>query len=196
MVAARGDGRVCAWGNNAHGLLGVEPRGGQRGRPVLVSGLENIVQVEGGGDVAFALGEDGAVRAWGRGVGGVLGDGDTSDHGSAEPVRVRELPPIRRIASFEFTGLAVDTDGGLRGWGAALVLGGHGKGRNGAAPVRIPVPGPVLDVSGRHVIVEGDLEEDGVRGADEDAAGGECGWGWSPAGPGEVPGRSWFGPLR
>ncbi|MET8219220.1 hypothetical protein ACFYRD_20160 [Streptomyces hirsutus] len=117
---------------------------------------------------------------------------------------MRGLPPIRRIASFEFTCLAVDTDGGLRGWGSALVLGGHGKGRSGAAPVRIPVPGPVLDVSGRHVIVEGDLEEDGGegggegvgRGADEDAAGGEGGWGWSPAGPGEVPGRSWFGPLR
>ncbi|MEU2596362.1 hypothetical protein ABZ669_03625 [Streptomyces hirsutus] len=51
--------------------------------------------------------------------------------------------------------------------------------------MRIPVPGPVLDVSGRHVIVEGDLEEDGGegggegvgRGADEDAAGGEGGWG-------------------
>ncbi|MGW3681085.1 RCC1 domain-containing protein [Streptomyces prasinus] len=181
VVAAKGDGRVCAWGSNAHGLLGVEPRGGQSGRPLLVPGLEDIVQVAGGNDVAFALDGDGAVWAWGRGVGGVLGDGDASDHVSVKPVRVRGLPPIRRIASFQFTGLAVDTDGGLWGWGSALVLGGHGKGRSGAAPVRIPVPGPVLDVSGRHVIVEGGIEggieRDGGEGADEDAAGGWSGRG-------------------
>ncbi|MFE9924891.1 hypothetical protein ACFYQA_25985 [Streptomyces sp. NPDC005774] len=67
--------------------------------------------------------------------------------------------------------------------------GGHGKGRSGAAPVRVPVPGPVLDVSGRHVIVEGCVEgrieeggeeggeEDAGGGADEDAVGSEGGWG-------------------
>ncbi|MFC5953312.1 RCC1 domain-containing protein [Streptomyces pratens] len=202
VVVARGDGRVCAWGNNAHGLLGGEPRGGQTGRPVLVPDLKNIVQVEGGGDVAFALDEDGAVWAWGRGVGGVLGDGDTSDHVSVKPVRVRGLPPIRRIASFEFTGLAVDTDGGLWGWGPALVLGAHGKGRRGAAPVRIPVPGPVLDVSGRHVIVEDGIEGGIEEGGEEDAgevltrtpsgvraAGGDLRPvpGRSRAGPGPVP---------
>ncbi|MEF9904362.1 hypothetical protein [Streptomyces sp. P9-A2] len=94
-----------------------------------------------------------------------------------KPVRVRGLPPIRRIASFDFTGLAIDTDGGLWGWGSALVLGDHGKGRSGAAPVRIPVPGPVLDVSGRHVIVEEGGEEGAGRGAGEDAVGSEGGWG-------------------
>ncbi|WAX79660.1 hypothetical protein [Streptomyces sp. KMM 9044] len=99
---------------------------------------------------------------------------------SAKPARVRGLPPIRRIASFGFTGLAIDTDGGLWGWGSALVLGGHGKGRSGAAPVRTPVPGPALDVSGRHVIVEGGIEEGdrcrGREGADGDlAAGGAAG---------------------
>ncbi|MEU2977552.1 hypothetical protein ABZ678_11230 [Streptomyces hirsutus] len=148
-------------------------------------GRTDVVSVAGSGGTTVAVRADGAVWAWGRGVGGVPvggvpGDGDASGHVSAKPVRVRGFPPIRRIASFEFTGLAIDTGGGLGDWGSALVPGGHGKGRSGAAPVRIPVPGPVLEVSGRHVIVEGDLEEDGGegggegvgRGADEDAAGG------------------------
>ncbi|MFD5495236.1 RCC1 domain-containing protein [Streptomyces sp. NPDC127091] len=161
VVAVRGDGRVCAWGNNAHGLLGVEPHGGQTGRPVLVPGLENIVRVAGGEDLAFALDEDGAVWAWGRGASGVLGDGDTSEHSSAKPVRVRGLPAVRSIAAFQYTGLAVDTDGGLWGWGSGLVLGDHGKGRADGTPVRITVPGPVLEVSGRHVIVEAASEETG-----------------------------------
>ncbi|MFI8304072.1 hypothetical protein ACIF80_11560 [Streptomyces sp. NPDC085927] len=128
LVAARGDGRVCAWENNGHGLLGAEPRGGRTGRPVPMPDPGNTVQVEGGGGVAFALDEDGAVRTWGRGAGGVPGDGDTFGHVAVKPVRVRRLPPIRRIASFDFSGPAIGTDGGLRGRGSALVPAGHGKG--------------------------------------------------------------------
>ncbi|MGJ3559902.1 hypothetical protein ACR6C2_19495 [Streptomyces sp. INA 01156] len=71
----------------------MEPHGGQTGRPVLVPGLENIVRVAGGEDLAFALDEDGAVWAWGRGASGVLGDGDTSEHSSAKPVRCGAFPP-------------------------------------------------------------------------------------------------------
>src|SRR5690606_41224330 len=46
VVVATADGAVCAWGNNAHGVLGVEPRGGQSGKPVRVRGLRNIVDRE------------------------------------------------------------------------------------------------------------------------------------------------------
>jgi regulator of chromosome condensation len=153
VMAATADGQVCAWGNNAHGLLGVEPRGGQSGRPLLVPALEDVVQVAGGSDVAYALDRDGVVRAWGRGVSGALGDGDTSDHVRAEPGRVGGLPRVRRIAAFGHTGLAIDVEGGLWGWGSGLGLGRYAE--DGAArPVRIPLPGPALDLSGRHVIVE------------------------------------------
>lgn len=151
VVAATADGRVCAWGGNAHGLLGVEPRGGQSGRPVLVPGLRDVVQVAGGSDVAYALGRDGTVRAWGRGAGGALGDGDRSDHASARPVRVNGLPEIRRIAAHGLTGYAVDTAGGLWAWGSGLTLGEHAS--RTARPVRVPLPGPALDVSGHHAII-------------------------------------------
>lgn len=33
VVPVTGRGGVCAWGNNPHGLSGIEPRGGQTGRP-------------------------------------------------------------------------------------------------------------------------------------------------------------------
>ncbi|MFB8776471.1 RCC1 domain-containing protein [Streptomyces broussonetiae] len=156
VVAVKADGTVCAWGNNAHGLLAVGPTGGQSARPVHVRGLENVVQVAGGSDVAYALDRDGAVWAWGRGVSGALGDGDTSDHVSAKPVRVTGLPGIRRISASRFTGYAIDTDGGLWAWGSGTAtLAGHPGTSNGAArPVRIPLPAPALDVSGHHAIVE------------------------------------------
>lgn len=153
VVALKADGRVCAWGNNSHGLLGTEPRGGQTGSPVLVPGLTDVVQVAGGEDVAYALDRDGVVRAWGRGVGGALGDGDVQDHSSAGPTRVEGLPEIRRIAASGLTGLAIDSKGGLWGWGSGLGLGKRAGG-NAARPVRIPLPGPALDLSGAHVVLD------------------------------------------
>lgn len=154
VVAVKADGRVCAWGNNAHGLLGVEPRGGQSGRPVRVPVVRGAVQVVGGENVAYALDRDGAVWAWGRGASGSLGDGDTSDHVSARPLRVAGLPRISRIAAYQFTAYAIDTEGGLWGWGSGLALAPNAPGGT-AVPVRIPLPGPAVDVSGRHVIVAG-----------------------------------------
>jgi hypothetical protein len=46
VVAVTGRGGVCAWGNNTHGLPGVEPRGGQTGRPVTLEGLTDPVGFE------------------------------------------------------------------------------------------------------------------------------------------------------
>jgi alpha-tubulin suppressor-like RCC1 family protein len=153
-LAATADGAVCAWGNNAHGVLGVEPTGGQTGRPVEVAGLTGIVQVARGHDVAYALDSAGAVWAWGRGALGTLGDGVTADHVSAVPVVVAGLPPARWIGASGLTGLAVDTEGGLWGWGSTLALAPVAPDIPGAVqPVRIPLPGPVLAVSGGHAIV-------------------------------------------
>lgn len=152
VVAASGSGTVCAWGNNVHGQLGVRPTGGQTGRPVTVPGLADVVQVAGGRDVALALDGRGAVWAWGRGVHGVLGDGDVTDHVSAVPSVVPGLPPVRRIGAGGLTGYAVDTDGGLWGWGSGPAMGGLSGGAV-PVPVPIPLPGPVLAVSGTHAIV-------------------------------------------
>jgi regulator of chromosome condensation len=153
VVAVTASGQVCAWGNNAHGLLGVEPTGGQTGRPIGLAAPTGVVQVAGGHDVAFALDGAGAVRAWGRGVHGVLGDGDVADHVSAVPRVVPGLPPARLIGAYGLTGYAVDVDGGLWAWGSGLPLGELSGGAAAVRPVRIPMPGPVLAVSGTHALV-------------------------------------------
>ncbi|OKI74484.1 RCC1 domain-containing protein [Streptomyces sp. CB02414] len=153
VIAVTADGDVCAWGNNAHGLLGVEPRGGQTGRPLLIPGVKNVVQVAGGNDVAYALDRGGKVWAWGRGVSGALGDGDTSDHSSVRPAPVTGLPTVRRISAVGLAGLAIDAEGGLWGWGSGLGAGRHAEG-GAARPVRIPLPAPAVDLAGRHVILE------------------------------------------
>ncbi|GLW51544.1 hypothetical protein Stsp02_72050 [Streptomyces sp. NBRC 14336] len=148
VVAVKADGTVCAWGNNAHGLLGVEPTGGQTANPVRVGGLKNIVQVAGGKEVAYALDRDGTVWAWGRGAGGALGDGDISDHVVAKPVRVTGLPKIRRVSAFGLMGHAIDTEGRLWAWGSGAPADG-----TPGHPVRIPLPAPALDVSGHHALL-------------------------------------------
>jgi regulator of chromosome condensation len=152
VVAATASGRVRAWGNNAHGLLGVEPSGDQTGRPVELAAPTGVVQVAGGRDVALALDAAGAVWAWGRGVHGVLGDGDAADHVSSVPRVVPGLPPARLVGASGLTGYAVDVDGGLWAWGSGLALGGLSDGA-AVRPVRIPLPGPALAVSASHALV-------------------------------------------
>jgi regulator of chromosome condensation len=152
VVAATGGGGVCAWGNNAHGLLGVTPTGGQTGRPVAVAGLGDVVQVAGGSDVAYARDRHGGVWAWGRGASGALGDGRGDDHIAAVPARVAGLPPARWIGAAGLTGYAVDLDGGLWAWGSGGPIGRYAAGA-ALTPVRIPLPGPVLAVSGSHALV-------------------------------------------
>jgi regulator of chromosome condensation len=153
VVAVTGDGGVCAWGNNVYGLLGVEPRGGQTGRPVAVPGLAGIVQVAGGHDVAYALDAAGAVWAWGRGVSGALGDGDTAEHFAAVPAVVAGLPPARWIGEWGLTGYAIDADGRLWAWGSSVPLGDLAPPGGTGRPVQIPMPGPVRSVSVTHAIV-------------------------------------------
>jgi regulator of chromosome condensation len=152
VVAASAEGGVCAWGNNVHGLLGLTPTGGQTGRPVEVAGLVDVVQVAGGSDVAYARDRHGGVWAWGRGAAGALGDGQAADHISAVPARVAGLPPARWIGATGLTGYAVDVDGGLWAWGSGAAIGRHAPG-SALTPVRIPLPGPVLAVSGSHALV-------------------------------------------
>lgn len=151
-IIATGSGRVCAWGNNVHGLLGVEPTGGQTPNAVTVPGLSGITDVAGGSDFALALDEDGAVWSWGRNASGSLGY-DTDDDISAVPQQVPGLPPIAWIgASDGFTGFAVDRDGGLWVWGPYA----NSDGLHTPRPV--PLPGTVTEVAGSMVLLENGTE--------------------------------------
>lgn len=153
-LTATGTGEVCAWGNNVSGLLGVEPTGGQTTAPVRVAELDRIVSVAGGNDFGLALDEDGAVWAWGRGAGGVLGDRITEDHHSAVPSRVAGLPVIETVATDGFTAFAIDTAGTAWAWGSHMHVGAlidHAL----PEPTPVPLPGPVQMLSGPLALLDG-----------------------------------------
>ncbi|MFI5571130.1 hypothetical protein ACIA6T_28055 [Streptomyces sp. NPDC051740] len=124
---------------------------GAAGRPLLVRGLTDVVQVACGPDVACAPDRDGTVRARRAGRERRPRRRDRSDHTSARPVWVNGLPGIRRIAAHGLTGYAIDPSGGPRARGSGPALGDHAP--RTVRPVRVPLSGPALDVSGHHAVV-------------------------------------------
>lgn len=150
-VIATSTGEVCAWGNNVHGLLGVEPRGGQSPRAVRIEGLTDIVQVAGGNDFALARDSDGHVWAWGRTVSGMLGDGDSEDTSTASPQQVVGVPPMEWIGASGASSYGIDRTGNLWAWGGGLRAAPYaGEDRR---PYRVPLPGPAQSVSGGVVLL-------------------------------------------
>jgi alpha-tubulin suppressor-like RCC1 family protein len=101
--------------------------GGRRGNfgtetsPVTVSLPGTVAEVGTSNSTQYALLTDGSLYAWGLGTQGQLGDGSLANSFS-EPVRVR-FPAGVKIASIPTdampfdTGLAVDTEGRVWGWG-------------------------------------------------------------------------------
>ncbi|MCS6824951.1 MAG: hypothetical protein NZ529_11720, partial [Cytophagaceae bacterium] len=71
------NGQVMAWGENTYGQLG-DGTNTHRNQPVYVltgpgTRLQNIVQIEGGDDCAYALDASGQVWSWGKNQGRELG---------------------------------------------------------------------------------------------------------------------------
>ncbi len=103
----------------------------------------SVAEVASSNSSEYALLTDGSVYAWGLGNAGQLGDGATTDSFTT-PVRVRFQAGVR-IASLPVnvmpfdTGLAVDTNGRVWGWGdnqgGELCLGNQ---RRYLTPVRLP----------------------------------------------------------
>lgn len=151
-VVASGAGEVCALGNNVHGLLGVEPLGGQSPRVVRIEGLQRVEQVAGGHNFALARDSAGGVWAWGRNDSGISGEGDAADTAISVPRRVPGLPPLRWIGAADFTAYGIDGDGGLWAWGGRLTQEPYVT--NGPRPQRVPLPGPAQYVSGDVVLLE------------------------------------------
>lgn len=150
-IVATGAGEVCAWGNNANGLLGLEPRGGQTTTPVRVGNLQGITEVAGGLDFALALDSEGRVWAWGRTVSGVLGDGSTDDTSITTARQVVGIPPLERIFAADSASYGIDPDGGLWAWGGNRRTGPFET--QGRLPQLVPLPGPAREVSGNVVLL-------------------------------------------
>jgi alpha-tubulin suppressor-like RCC1 family protein len=114
-LAQPGSGTVDHWGAYAGsgGTLLL--------RPVSVSLPSPVAEVGSSNSTEYALLDDGTLYAWGGGSEGQLGNGTTKSS-FTNPVQVR-FPPGVRIASIPTdvmpfdTGLAIDTNGHVWGWG-------------------------------------------------------------------------------
>jgi alpha-tubulin suppressor-like RCC1 family protein len=142
ILPAGGGRRIEHWGAFFGGMPGNYDR---RARPVTVRLPGTIAEIGSSNSTQYALLTNGTLYAWGLGTQGQLGDGRTANS-FTKPVRVK-FPAGVKIASIPAdampydTGLAVDTNGNVWGWGR----GGFGdlclrSGRIYLRPVEVPLP--------------------------------------------------------
>jgi len=95
------------------------------GPPKLVPSMldRRIVSVASGNYHFLALGAEGEVYSWGKGVYFQLGHGDVNDR--AVPSRITSLEHIESIAAGTYGSAAVDDRGRLFSWGRAWILNDH-----------------------------------------------------------------------
>ena len=119
------NGSVMCWGRDNYGQIGDGTSGGQRVSPTHTVGLPRpAVAVEVGMDFSCALLNNGSVMCWGRGSGGRLGNGGTSN--SAQPVYTDPMPGGRKAVAIDISHYhtcAVLDDGNVACWGS----GGGGR---------------------------------------------------------------------
>jgi alpha-tubulin suppressor-like RCC1 family protein len=91
--------------------------------PQVITGVVGtVVQISGSDRDMYALTSTGTVWAWGSEAQGALGNGTTSTNFTNTPQQVK-FPTLVTIASLpspmpQKTGMAIDTDGNVWGWGA------------------------------------------------------------------------------
>ena len=134
-------GRVRCWGGNEFHQLGdptsANGRGRSRASREEVRGLSRVVVLGAGTHHTCAIVEGGALRCWGHGGYGQLGDGGRDDRPA--PTTVPLTQPARSVAGGDGHTCAVVDDGGVWCWGRN----DHGQLGDGtltarAAPVRVP----------------------------------------------------------
>jgi alpha-tubulin suppressor-like RCC1 family protein len=148
-VALTKAGALLAWGSNASGQLG-DGSFKRRNTPVSVrlpKGTK-ISAVRAGCQDTIALTRTGTVLAWGMGLGGALGNGQTRN--SAVPVQV-SLPQgtkVKAISAGCAHNLALTTAGAVYAWGSnEFGQLGDGTHRNRHKPVRVKLPAGVTATS-------------------------------------------------
>ena len=142
VVAVKTDGTVWTWGSDQFGQLGDGGSNGAGGTMPRQIALSNVSAVAAGFEHALALRTDGTVWSWGHNVGGVLGDGTTTDRGA--PVQVALGAAAAGVDAGPEHCAAVMADGSVRTWGT------NGSGQLGDrtrvdrnAPVQVSGPFPV-----------------------------------------------------
>ena len=167
-------GCVRAWGDNMYRHLGTSQTISGSSTPTPVIGLSGVRQVVSGnwGSNAYALLEDGTVRAWGDNGSGQLGNGWTANSngsGSSVPVPVVGLTGVTAIASGGGKAFALKSDGTVWAWGSGHL--GISSYDSSSVPVRVPSLASVVAIasSGQATFA---VKSDGTVWA----------WGWNDSG--------------
>jgi len=147
-LASAATGGVLAAGENNDGQLG---NGTQIGSslPTPVSGLSDVISVEGHAQGALALLGDGTVDAWGSNEFGQLGNGSAEP--SLFPTPVSGLSEVTAVSSYGQFCLALLADGTVVSWG----LNDHGQLGDGTTE-NSDVPVPVSGLSNVVAIAAGE----------------------------------------
>ena len=167
------DNTLWAWGDNSEGQLGASGRESDSVPiPVdLPAAAGRIKDVDTRFFHSLALTEDGSVSAWGINGHGQLGNGETN-HFESTPVKVRGLPPVRKIAPGFRYSLALENDSTVWAWGMNAD-GELGDGTQTDSPVPVKVLGlkHIAEIAsgGLHAVA---LSEDGHCWV----------WGWNGTG--------------
>ena len=146
------DGTVKGWGDNTYHELNDGTTTNQTS-PVAVLGLANIKTIA-TSVASFGLGHslallnDGTVKAWGKNIYGVLGDGTAVDTDGTTPVTVSGLASVSAIATGPTHSLAFSDDGNgtIMAWGNND-LGQLGNGTTAMSYLPTPVIFPTIDTS-------------------------------------------------
>jgi len=134
------DGKINCWGLNDDGQLG--DGNGAAGKssslPVVVSGISTALSVSAGDAHTCAVLAEGAIRCWGAGVSGQLGNGSAGEEGSSVPVSVNGITTAISVSAGSEHTCAQFANGMVSCWGGN----GYGQLGNGNASllnVLIPV---------------------------------------------------------
>ena len=147
-MAVTSDGNVWAWGDGGLGQLG---NGAllDSNIPLQVSGVSNVISINGGKNRSVVLKSDKTVWSWGSNVSGELGDG--TNNSSDVPVQVLNLTDVNYIGGGSDHSLAIRANGTVWAWGnnSKSQL-GDGTVSNKSTPVPVEAFG-----SGNSVMVSG-----------------------------------------
>ncbi|XP_038648655.1 probable E3 ubiquitin-protein ligase HERC3 [Scyliorhinus canicula] len=121
-MALTKDGRLFAWGQNAHGQLGLGKGYSSQTSPQCVKSLTGIplAQIATGGMHSFTLSLSGAVFGWGRNNCGQLGLSDDKDRDVPNHVKFLRRQKIVYISCGEEHTAALTKSGGVFTFGAGL----------------------------------------------------------------------------
>lgn len=108
-LAVTDDGHVYSWGSSEYGQVGDGSQGTFYNTPQLISGIEDVIQVDAGRYFSAALKSDGTVWTWGRNDSGNLGHGNYD--AATVPTQVMELTDIVSIECGSWSLFAIDSDG-------------------------------------------------------------------------------------